>query len=105
VISVASVYAWAQDSGVILPSSFIRLYEFFRQVALQPEASGVAEEIGDESSSEPPEDIEIVLGAALSLVSKMPDRCRDRNGFIDGTIVATLILDTAARWFPLSPPF
>ncbi|MEM7465317.1 MAG: hypothetical protein AAF387_00360 [Pseudomonadota bacterium] len=42
---------------------------------------------------------EIVLGAALSLLAKMPEKCRDVNGFVDGQAIVALIEQTAARWF------
>ena len=103
-ISVSSVHAWSVANNVGLSVSFTRLYDFIRQATFQSEASAFVLEGGAARSFETAEEVEIVLGAALSLVSKMPERCRDENGFIDGTIVADLILGTAARWFPLSPP-
>ena len=44
------------------------------------------------------------VGAALSLLSKMPAECRDENGFADGAAIVALINKTAARWFPTSAP-
>ena len=46
----------------------------------------------------------MVLGAALSVLSKMPHKCRDENGFVDGAAIVGLIKTTAARWFPASEP-
>lgn len=104
-ISVSSVYAWVKGNDIVMPNCFTRLYDFISQVTFRPEASQlVAEAVGDSESRESSPEAEIVLGAALSLVAKMSDRCRDRDGLIDGTIVAKLIMETAARWFPSVPP-
>ena len=47
---------------------------------------------------------EVVLGAALNLVAKMPDKCRDTHGFVDGRAIVSLIQQTAARWFADDAP-
>ncbi|MGR8920698.1 MAG: hypothetical protein ACU85V_13865, partial [Gammaproteobacteria bacterium] len=41
---------------------------------------------------------------ALALVTRFPERCRDDRGFFDGALVAELIIEKGALWFPLGPP-
>lgn len=101
-VSVTTVYDWFTANGVELPAGFSRLYGFIRQAVL---VAGAAQASNDESTSAaPPEEREIVLGAALSLVSRMPRQCRDEHGFVDGAAITELIFETAARWFPNSTP-
>ncbi|MEQ8494602.1 MAG: hypothetical protein RLW42_10355, partial [Gammaproteobacteria bacterium] len=47
---------------------------------------------------------EQLLGAALLLVTRFPQQCRDEHGFFDGGRIADLILEKAALWFPLEAP-
>jgi hypothetical protein len=104
-LPVSTAYEWFRGNGVELPDSFIRLYDFICQTILPP-ATTAAVNHGDSKgqSGEPAGEKEIVLGAALSLVSRQPHRCRDEHGFVDGAIVSKLILETAVRWFPSTAP-
>ncbi len=114
-LSIAAINEWARIQTVSLHPSFLRIYEFVRKVMMSSMPPNLA---GDENnaeteasrSTEQRTDIaramehEIVLGAALSLLSKMPDKCRDTNGFADGAKIAELIQQTAVKWFPASSP-
>ena len=104
-VSVPTICAWFQGNNVELPISFVRLFEFVRQATVrsEPTLNGV-DETTQERLEAGQDEREIVLGAALSLVSKMPDRCKDEHGVIDGTLVSKLILETSARWFALTVP-
>ncbi len=103
-IPVSLVHAWCVANDVELLGGFTRLYDFIRQATFQSAGATPARAGTSARSYEDSDEVEIVLGAALSLVSKMPERCRDDNGLFDGATVANLILDTVVRWFPLSPP-
>lgn len=103
-VVVSAVYDWARNNGVALPLSFARLYDFVRQVTLRRESDDlVANDLLQQNSATPTEH-EIVLGAALSLVAKMPQECHDEHGSVDATVVSKLIMDKAARWFPTATP-
>lgn len=99
-VPVDRVVAYFRDQQVEMPASFSRLYDFVRQVTLsaEPKVEDIAQTCNHGAETE------AVLGAALALVASMPDRCRDENGFVAGEQIATLILQSAARWFPLEPP-
>lgn len=88
-----------RSEGVELPASLTRLYDFIRQMTLQtvPATETVPPDAADDERA-------IVLGAALSIVTKMPERCRDKDGFFDGALITNLIFQTAVRWFPMSAP-
>ena len=104
-VPVPLVYDWFRTNAVELPVSLSRLYDFIRQVSFRAEpAEIVADGISESNSAVSENEVEIVLGAALSLVAKVPERCRDAHGFISGSVVSELIIDTAARWFPSGPP-
>jgi len=102
-VSVEHLVACVRRGGVELPASFSRLYDFVRQTTLYATPANVAPLPDAAEPGGLPDETEIVLGAALSLVATMPDRCRDDHGFVEGEIVAKLILKAAARWFPLQP--
>ena len=104
-IAVAVIYEWFRSNNVELPSSFTRLYDFVRRTMLRAKATDiVADDAAQSASCELAPEKEIVLGAALSIVATMPDRCRDEYGFVDGGAVSKLIVETAARWFGSAPP-
>lgn len=114
-VSIAAVNEWARIQTVSLHPSFLRIYEFVRKVMMssmplkaadsQTKAEMAANDrVVRQADIELAREHEIVLGAALSLLSKMPDKCRDANGFADGGKIAELIEQTAVKWFPTSPP-
>lgn len=100
-ITPAEAARWARVAGVELPSALTALLEFIARVVPQ---SGAAAEAEAEDERRHAGDREAVLGAALALVTKFPERCRDANGFYDGLAIADLILEKAVVWFPERPP-
>ena len=104
-ISINTLVEWTRSQSITMHPSFLRIYEFVRKVLLassppQPKA----EDFGEPADNHSAHEREIVVGAALSLLSKMPAECRDENGFADGAAIVALINKTAARWFPTSAP-
>lgn len=99
-VPVQDVVSFFRAQRVEMPASFSRLYDFIRQTTLAAQA-----EPTDAALTSPRgEETEVVLGAALALVASMPDRCRDEHGFVAGEAIAKLIMQSAARWFPLQAP-
>lgn len=98
-ITPAEAARWARGADVEVPGALTALLEFIARVV---PASGAAAEAEDERRNAG--DREAVLGAALALVTKFPERCRDANGFYDGLAIADLILEKAVVWFPDRPP-
>ena len=105
-IEIARIVEWARVQSVSLHPSFLRIYEFVRKVLLasSPAPESAATSTNDQVANAIAQEREIVLGAALSLVAKMPDKCRDEHGFADGNIIVDLMLKSAARWFPQGEP-
>lgn len=101
-VNVATLVEWARGQSLGLHPSFLRIYEFVRKVLLASAHEPVAE--AEETDRHLAHEREIVLGAALSLLAKMPEKCRDANGFVDGAAIVELIQATAARWFTQSAP-
>ncbi len=92
---------WAQANGVELPPAFARLADYIARVL--PAAAGAGEE-GAQAAAAAAGERELLLGAALALVTRFPEQCRDAHGFFDGARIADLILEKAALWFPHEPP-
>ncbi|MGH8472551.1 MAG: hypothetical protein ACREVJ_08900 [Gammaproteobacteria bacterium] len=45
-----------------------------------------------------------VLGAALNVLAKCPDRCYDQHGLVSGEKVTQLIAAQSIRWFDAEEP-
>lgn len=101
VIAPAELGRWARTAGVELPAALGALLDFIARVL---PASGTAAAPDAAPAGPDQDDRERVLGAALALVTKFPERCRDEHGFYDGERIAALILEKAALWFPDRPP-
>lgn len=97
-ITPGALRDWARRAGIELPASLGSLLDYIARVVPPPRE---AESIQPTPASG---DREIVLGAALALVTKFPDRCRDAHGFFDGARIADLMLEKAVLWFPDRPP-
>lgn len=91
---------WARSHGVRVPLALERLLDFI---------SGVLPPAADDRRK-PQDDVlraqerEILLGAALLLVTKEPAACVDEDGYYSPPQIARLILARARLWFPLAPP-
>ena len=96
-----SAISWLRGAGVVLPAAFARLYEFVQSSMLSMSAPK-SDELSD-ANADTDEKVAI-LGAALSIVSKEPEHCRDANGFFDGQKIVAMMMKTASRWFPLAAP-
>lgn len=94
-----AVQHWARRHHVRLPAALDEVLGFIARVLPStPAAPGAADAAGVAAERE------LVLGAALALVTRFPAQCRDPQGFFDGAAIADLMLQQAARWFPLAPP-
>ena len=100
-IEVMRVYAWAREQRISLPLAFERVVEFVVQVL----PGAVIEHYADTpAGAAAGDERERILGAALALVTRFPQQCRDHNGFFDAGQIADLLLEKGAVWFPLTPP-
>ena len=98
-IEPSMLRGWSQRTGVRLPQACERLLEYIASVVAPVQSAAVMSESQGASAER-----EVILGAALQLVTRFPDQCRDDNGFFDGQHIAALMLEKAALWFPLEPP-
>jgi hypothetical protein len=90
---------WARRHDIELPAPFARVLEFLQRVLPAPQQTIVA---GADAATA--SDRELVLGAALALLSRFPAACRSANGKLSSDTLAALILAQAPEWFPLGPP-
>lgn len=103
-IEISRLVEWARVQSIPLHPSFLRIYEFVRKVLLATAPTSSPADDGQQLQSNVAQEREIVLGAALSLVAKMPDKCRDEHGFVDGQTIVSLMQQASARWFPQGEP-
>ncbi len=92
--------AWAQSQGVALPAAAEHLLDFVARTlpmlaAQVPTTNASAERTSDK---------EVVLGAALAMVTRFTEDCLDEERMFDGARIARLMLTQAALWFPDGPP-
>ena len=92
--------AWAHSQGVALPAAAEALLDFVartlpRLAAQLPQMDALAA---------PSTDKEVVLGAALALVTRFTEDCLDEERMFDGARIARLMLSQAALWFADGPP-
>lgn len=90
--------AWADGARISLPPALGMLLDFIArtlpaQVPVVPAAAATAtaEQVA-------------VLGAALALVTRFPERHRDAEGQIDAQVLADAIVAQAAVWFAQGAP-
>lgn len=100
-VAPARLGAWAREHDCRLPAPFAQVLEFI--VRVLPDSGGGRPADVAEARAVAAER-ELLLGAALTLVTRFPQQCRDEHGFFDGMRIADLILAKAALWFPLEPP-
>ena len=103
-LDISSVVEWARAQSISLHPSFLRIYEFVRKVLVVGANNSRSEEGAKAVEDPAAAEREIVLGAALSLLAKMPESCLDAHGFVDGAAIVDLMNQTAARWFPHIEP-
>ncbi len=104
-VEPAAVWNWARACGHAPPAAFDALMQFILRVMPVPSTARPAVAVplpGGWSSVElPPLGTarEQVLGAALAIVARWPEQCRDGNGFIDGGRIVERMRQQAAAWF------
>ena len=101
-IAPARLGGWARQHGLDLPPPFARMLDFIQRVL--PSNAALPPSSGGDAALAQAADRERVLGAALMLATRFPGQCRNEHGFFDGALIADLVLEKAALWFPLEPP-
>lgn len=91
---------WCRQHKIALPQAMSNLLDFINRVITPVNAGSSTPEEQHAAHQER----EVILGAALSLVTKFPEQCRDEHGFFDGLKIADLLRQKALLWFPLGPP-
>ena len=100
-IAPIKLRAAAESLGLMLPPPLAAVLDFLARVL----------PTGRETNEEDAQTVvlaaqerEILLGAALLLITRMPERCVNELGYFDSARVATLIREKSLLWFPLAPP-
>ena len=92
--------AWAHSQGAALPAAAEALLDFVARTL--PGLTAQLPQINPPDA--PSTDKEVVLGAALALVTRFTEDCLDNERMFDGARIARLMLSQAALWFPDRPP-
>ncbi|MGH8488088.1 MAG: hypothetical protein ACREXS_04240 [Gammaproteobacteria bacterium] len=103
----SDLYQWARASGVPIPEPCEALLQFIQRVVPGPSASSphaLRRESNPSSRKDAPSTREKVLGAALNVLAKCPDRCYDQHGLVSGEKIARLIGAQSMRWFDTAEP-
>ena len=90
----------AEASGLDLPLALARVLDFITAVL----PSSADEQTDPAPLLQAAEDRVTVLGAALALLARTPDRCVNDAGYYDAARMARAIFQQAIYWFPLGPP-
>lgn len=103
-LAPAALYRWARRRDLPLPAAFDQLMQFIQSVVKgEEDAETIAEQASTGAAVAGP-DGERILGAALNVLSKWPERCRDEYGNISARCIAGLIHQHAALWFDTGRP-
>lgn len=100
-VDAQALNAWARREGIELPTALQAIFDFVGTVLGAP---STVDESDHANAFAAADERERLLGAALALVTKFPDQCRDPNGFFDGQRITRLIKEKGAVWFPAGPP-
>lgn len=92
--------AAALGLGLSPPPALDRLLDFIQRLLPAVEPATAAAEAEVLAAQER----ETLLGAALMLVTRMPQDCVNELGYYDSARITRLILQKALLWFPLGPP-
>lgn len=101
-VNAAEFYRWLNRQGITVPDALDSLMQFVMTIVKKP----VQETFDQESSISQSQTRarEKVLGAALNIVSKEPNACRDDSGLTNGTALAEMIGAQSVLWFESSKP-
>ncbi|MGH6634799.1 MAG: hypothetical protein ACRED0_01235 [Gammaproteobacteria bacterium] len=95
-------YHWARGKRLDIPPAFEHLAQFVATVIKRPHAPSPASH-GVFGTGLPPQtqasEREKILGAALNVLAKCPEACRDEHGLVSGEAIAKLIAQQCIRWF------
>ena len=95
-------YHWAHGHGLDISAAFEQLAQFVATVIKQPHSPSPASHVLF-GAGLPPQtqasEREKILGAALNVLAKCPEACRDEHGLVSGEAIAKLIGEQCIRWF------
>ncbi len=106
-VESASYYRWLIETGITVPDALDSLMQFVLNVVKKPVPEMTLPETPDRASVVPgsrSSDREKVLGAALNILSKEPDACRDDSGLTNGRALAEMIAAQSVLWFETAKP-
>ncbi|MCC7411633.1 MAG: hypothetical protein IT495_08370 [Gammaproteobacteria bacterium] len=105
-ITPVALWTWARSLHQRVPAAFEALVQFIANVVRRDEPVGqpdVAVPLPLQAAGAPiarqHSAREQILGAALNLLAKYPEACRDEHGFADARRVVARMQSQAAAWF------
>ncbi|MGH8507710.1 MAG: hypothetical protein ACREVH_03200 [Gammaproteobacteria bacterium] len=104
-IAPIDLYQWARALGIPVPEAFEALMQYIQRVVPGSSSpSAICEASHPASGHETASTREKVLGAALNILAKCPDRCYDEHGLVSGEKITQLIAAQSTRWFDAEKP-
>ncbi len=100
-VDTMALRAWAERRQLALPPALRALLDFIARTL--PARAEVPQDARPAHAAAAVER-ERVLGAALALVTRFPERYRDAQGFYDTRLLAESIVDKAVLWFETGRP-
>ncbi|MGH8601420.1 MAG: hypothetical protein ACREXR_01170 [Gammaproteobacteria bacterium] len=95
-------YHWVRGQSLDIPPAFEQLAQFVATVIKHPHSPCPASHVLF-GAGLPPQtqasEREKILGAALNVLAKCPEACRDEHGLVSGEAIAKLIGEQCIRWF------
>jgi hypothetical protein len=106
-VSPVDLYCWASVSRILIPDQLVRLVEFVIHTIKQPVAEIKSLEGKNNHNSGGnrvnPETFqkqrEQVLGAALAILARYPEKCKNRKGKTRSEMIVNLINEKGDIWF------
>lgn len=95
-------YHWVRGQGLDIPPAFEQLAQFVATVIKRPHSPSPASHALFGAGAPPQtqaSEREKILGAALNVLAKCPEACRDEHGLVNGEAIAKLIAEQCIRWF------
>lgn len=99
-VSPMDLYLWTVVAGFRVPEPYATLVQFVLQVVKRPELTKSSPGAGTSGGAAR----EKVLGAALALLARSPESCRDEHGLLDPMHMAARIAEQSIRWFEAPTP-
>ncbi len=103
-VPAGGFYGWVNANGITVPDAMDGIMQFVMTVVKKSEPAPHVMSSEANISAAQAMIREQVLGAAINIVSKEPDACRDPSGLTNAQALAAMIAAQSVRWFDQPTP-